>query len=117
MKFFLSQMEISKEAVRVGTLALIRAVVSADGEHSRRRKTGRELGWQVSLISGLFFFFLNFWPHPAAACGILVPCPEIEPLPPALEAPSLKHWTSREVPGSFPLLQTLLGGPRSQGSP
>ena len=32
MKFFLSQMEISKEAVRVGTLALIRAVVSADGD-------------------------------------------------------------------------------------
>uniref|UniRef100_A0A4W2GP53 Maestro heat like repeat family member 2A n=1 Tax=Bos indicus x Bos taurus TaxID=30522 RepID=A0A4W2GP53_BOBOX len=30
MKFFLSQMEMSKEAVRVGTLALIRAVVSAD---------------------------------------------------------------------------------------
>lgn len=74
MKFFLSQMEMSKEAVRVGTLALIRAVVSADGEHSPRKKTGRELGWQVSLISGLFFFFpLNFWPHPAAACGILVP--------------------------------------------
>lgn len=64
-----------------------------------------------------FFFFLNFWPHLAAACRILVPCPGIEPLPPALEAQSLKHWTSREVPGSFPLLQTLLGGPRSQGSP
>ncbi|XP_039090491.1 maestro heat-like repeat-containing protein family member 2A [Hyaena hyaena] len=30
MKFFLSQMEMSKEAVRVGTLTLIRAVVSAD---------------------------------------------------------------------------------------
>ncbi|XP_060976102.1 maestro heat-like repeat-containing protein family member 2A [Dama dama] len=30
MKFFLGQMEMSKEAVRVGTLALIRAVVSAD---------------------------------------------------------------------------------------
>ncbi|XP_004674818.1 PREDICTED: maestro heat-like repeat-containing protein family member 2A [Condylura cristata] len=30
MKFFLSQMEVSKEAVRVGTLTLIRAVVSAD---------------------------------------------------------------------------------------
>ena len=56
MKFFLSQMEMSKEAVRVGTLALIRAVVSAEGEHSRRRKTGQELGWQVSIISGLFFF-------------------------------------------------------------
>ena len=66
MKFFLSPMEISKEAVRVGTLALIRAVVSADGEHSRRRKTGRELGWQVSLISGLFFFFLKLL---AAPCG------------------------------------------------
>lgn len=32
MKFFLSQAEISKEAIRVGTLTLIRAVVSADGE-------------------------------------------------------------------------------------
>ncbi|XP_073733031.1 maestro heat-like repeat-containing protein family member 2A isoform X2 [Callorhinus ursinus] len=30
MKFFLSQMEMSKEAIRVGTLTLIRAVVSAD---------------------------------------------------------------------------------------
>ncbi|XP_037380153.1 maestro heat-like repeat-containing protein family member 2A [Talpa occidentalis] len=30
MKFFLSQMEMSKEAVRVGTLTLIRAVVSAE---------------------------------------------------------------------------------------
>ncbi|XP_006760727.1 PREDICTED: maestro heat-like repeat-containing protein family member 2A [Myotis davidii] len=30
MKFFLSQMEISKEAIRVGTLTLIRAVVGAD---------------------------------------------------------------------------------------
>uniref|UniRef100_A0A8D1FVC6 Maestro heat like repeat family member 2A n=1 Tax=Sus scrofa TaxID=9823 RepID=A0A8D1FVC6_PIG len=30
MKFFLSQMEMSKEAIRVGTLNLIRAVVSAD---------------------------------------------------------------------------------------
>ncbi|XP_045650023.1 maestro heat-like repeat-containing protein family member 2A isoform X2 [Ursus americanus] len=30
MKFFLGQMEMSKEAIRVGTLTLIRAVVSAD---------------------------------------------------------------------------------------
>ncbi|XP_021054648.1 maestro heat-like repeat-containing protein family member 2A [Mus pahari] len=30
MKFFFSQVELSKEAIRVGTLALIRAVVSAD---------------------------------------------------------------------------------------
>ncbi|XP_039714992.1 maestro heat-like repeat-containing protein family member 2A isoform X3 [Pteropus medius] len=34
MKFFLSQMSMSKEAVHVGTLTLIRAVVSADGRSS-----------------------------------------------------------------------------------
>ena len=33
------------------------------------------------------------------ACGILVPQAGIEPMPPALEAPSLSHWTTREVPG------------------
>ena len=31
-------------------------------------------------------------------CGILVPWPRIEPVPPTLEAPSLYHWTPREVP-------------------
>ena len=31
-------------------------------------------------------------------CGILVPQPGIEPVPPALEMPSLNHWTSRKVP-------------------
>ena len=38
-----------------------------------------------------------FWPR-LAACGILVPWPEIEPVPPTLEAWSLNHWTTREVP-------------------
>ena len=38
-----------------------------------------------------------FWPH-STACGILVPQPGIEPVPPALEAQSLNHWTAREVP-------------------
>ena len=42
----------------------------------------------------VFFFF--FWPlH--AACGFLVPLSGIEPVPPALEAWSLNHWTAREV--------------------
>ena len=41
------------------------------------------------------FFFLC---HPA--CGILVPQPEIEPVPLAVEAWSLNHWTTREVPES-----------------
>ena len=32
------------------------------------------------------------------ARGILVPAPGIEPEAPAVEARSLNHWTSREVP-------------------
>ena len=49
-------------------------------------------------ISNFFFFFFGLlvWPH-CAACGILVPQPGIEPVPPAVEAQSLNHWTAREV--------------------
>ena len=32
-----------------------------------------------------------------AACGILFPQPGVEPNPPAVEAQSLNHWTTREV--------------------
>ena len=32
------------------------------------------------------------------ACGILVAGPGIKPMPPTMEAQSLHHWTSREVP-------------------
>ena len=41
-----------------------------------------------------FFFFLPGF----MAYGILVPWPGIEPMCPALEAWSLNHWTTREVP-------------------
>ena len=34
------------------------------------------------------------------ACRTLVPQPGIEPVPPAVEARSLNHWTAREVPYS-----------------
>ena len=59
---------------------------------------------------------LFFWPCREAR-GILVPRPGIEPAPPALEARSLNHWTTREVPvmifstfffGTFPLYHWLL---------
>ena len=40
--------------------------------------------------------FIFFWPH-CAAHGILVSWTGIEPLPPALEARILYHWTAREV--------------------
>ena len=42
------------------------------------------------------FFWLHCW-----ACGILVPQPGIEPTSPAVEAWSLNHWTTREVPSVF----------------
>ena len=43
-----------------------------------------------------FIFNFIFWLHPVT-CGILVPRPGIEPVPPAVEARSLNHWTAREV--------------------
>ena len=39
------------------------------------------------------FFFLPF--H--GECGIIVPLPGIELVPPALGAQGLNHWTTREV--------------------
>ena len=44
------------------------------------------------------YLFLIFWSC-CMACGILVPWPRIEPVPLAVEARSLNHWTTREVPG------------------
>ena len=32
------------------------------------------------------------------ACGIFIPQPGIEPVPPTVPAQSLNHWTAREVP-------------------
>ena len=47
------------------------------------------------LFNFLALFF--FWPcH--RACGILVPSPGIEPMPLAIEAQKLNHWTARELP-------------------
>ena len=38
-----------------------------------------------------------FWPC-YAVCGLLVPQPGTEPVPPELEAQSLNHWMAKEVP-------------------
>ena len=43
------------------------------------------------------FCFLFFWLH-HTACGILVPQPGIEPVPPPVGAWSPNHWTAREFP-------------------
>ena len=47
------------------------------------------------LFLKLFLFTYLFWPH-CAACGILVPQPGIEPVPPAVEGWSPNLWTARE---------------------
>ena len=55
------------------------------------------LSRQGSLLLLLLFLFFMFWLcH--AACGILVPQPGNEPIPPALEAWSVYYRTVREVP-------------------
>ena len=43
------------------------------------------------------FLGVFFWPCPEAR-GIFVPQPGMEPVSPAVEARSLNHWTTREVP-------------------
>ena len=42
--------------------------------------------------------FLLFFLATPLACGISVPQPKIESMPPAVEVLSPKHWTTREVP-------------------
>ena len=44
-----------------------------------------------------YFLFCFFLPH-LTVCDNLAPQPGIKPTPPALEAQSLNHWTTREVP-------------------
>ena len=53
--------------------------------------------WAWGHTSYFAYTFLSFfvWLH-CAACGILVPWPEIKPGPPVLEAQSTNHWTTRE---------------------
>ena len=65
--------------------------------HTRYPWTARE-EQAISPESVFFIFYLFiFWLH-FTACGILVPWPGIEPGPTAVKAPSLNHWTAREIP-------------------
>ena len=47
------------------------------------------------LLSFFLFFFFFFWPR---SMQDLSPPPGTEPVPPAVEAWSLNHWTTKEVP-------------------
>ena len=55
--------------------------------------------WRVPKLTILSSFSTSFFflAH-TVACGILIPWWGIKPTPPALEALSLNHWTTREVP-------------------
>ena len=83
---------------------------TSSSRFSVSRKPYGDMAKTIGTISGsqssthqLCDFFFFFWPcH--MACGILVPQPGIAPVPPALEALSLNHWTTREVPTSFVIL-------------
>ena len=52
------------------------------------------------------FIFYVFWLH-HVVCGILVPQPRMEPVPPALEAYDLNRWASREVLQPYILIHSL----------
>ena len=45
----------------------------------------------------LLFTYLFVWPH-YVLCGILVPPPGMEPMPPAVETRSPNHCAAREFP-------------------
>ena len=73
--------------------------------HSAQLLLGQLGGfWLLFLEQDIFFFF---WPR-CAACGILVPQPGIEPVPPAVEVWSPDHWTTREVPEQSSLVSRIL---------
>ena len=42
-------------------------------------------------LNQVFFFFIT-------SCGILLPWPGMESVPPTMDAENLNHWTAREIP-------------------
>ena len=64
--------------------------------HSVEYRLSQEIMREMSPNSFLCFF-PSFWLCHSSS-GILVPQPRIKPTPVALEAWSLNHWTTREVP-------------------
>ena len=55
-----------------------------------------------------YFFFFSFFPLHLKACEISVPWPGIQPEPPALEAQSLNHWTTRDFHQGSPSIICFL---------
>ena len=66
-----------------------------------------------------FFFFLSFFLVGAhhVACGILVPWPGMETGSSAVKAQSPNHWTSREFPIQFSILENPIYDSQNIKSP
>ena len=64
----------------------------------RDKKHLQNLSLSYTYYSFLIFYFMLFIWSCCTACGILVPQGGTELTPPALEAQSLNHWITREVP-------------------
>ena len=66
-------------------------------------------------LSSAYITLAFIWLH-HAACGILVPQTRVKPPPPSVEAQTLNHWATREVPHSsflrngHTILHTIVGG-------
>ena len=77
----------------------------SDAASSAKPPCPSSLG-RVSFMAFLTAVLL-FWGC-CVACGILVPQPGIQPVPPAVEAWSPNHWTAREAPHSCSFTFTLM---------
>ena len=67
--------------------------------HSKTLLFSHNIVWcqHTSYICHFFFFFF----FSLIVCGILAPWPGFEPIPFAVKAQSLNHWTTREVLSFF----------------
>ena len=60
----------------------------------------QEINWFSGVFLGHNFFLSFFFWLDFTACGILVPQPGIEPMPPAMGVWSPNHWTTQELSGT-----------------
>ena len=93
-------------ALRPASPALSHAQPPSQGRHGRATNVREDQRLAVtSALSNAracaFYFLLIFW-QCCAACGILVPQPGMEPMPPAVEAQSRSRWTPRRDPQERP---------------
>ena len=93
---------------------MLKIVIKSQGERAKEEKNNNLKNYRdnpktinkiaistyLTIIKYLFMYLciylFLFFGH--TACGILVPWPGIEPVPPVVEVQSLNYWAAREVP-------------------